>query len=477
MIQTRGLIVSLDDPFAMTNIIFAVTCFVFQEKTLSLVRDEPPKYNLSIDLSYPVDEEKGSAKFDKTQKTLVVSLPIKPAPQLKAERLSSNDSGIEEDTGYRTRSCDEMIVEVNDDAKDENSDKVDESEAYRTEGVMDKVNDDDFLDKNVSYSLPSYTCSVQNNVIILTLEVKNIAPDSFSKKLFSDPKMAAVFKFSSLGSGYVPIHYAFALGFLSAGSLSEADFEIEFWDNNVVINFPFVKTMETGYKVGPSLESLNDTILKLNSVEMDTREECNTQKPNKKKKSKYQTEKHPKAIKPTDEPIKPCNSSEPKEDVSSKKIRYSSGESLDSNMSESPMETIQLYQDTDFGDDDDMKTEESCDEELQLVQNQPPRYKRAISEELDQKPKRGILKKQAFSLHGAGGRFRCYSESNMEDIGLAASQEKLSFALSEATIAEDEAYSFSNSQKKSVSFNEKVQQQYYRCVQFLSCNATTSWKF
>ena len=391
----------------------------------------------------------------------MVSLPIKPAPQLKAERLSSNDSGIEEDrdTGYRTRSCEEVIMELNDaNDKDvsENSDKIDESEAYRTEEVK-KVNDG-FLEENVSYSLPSYNCSVQNNVIILTLEVKNVSPDSFVKKLYSDP-MAVVFKFSSVGSGYVPIHYAFALGFLSAGSLSEADFEIEFWDNNVVVNFPFVKSMESGYKVGPSMDSLNETILKLGTFEMDTREECNTQKPNKKKKSKYQTEKHPKAIKPTDEPIKPCNSQPKEEDVSSKKIRYSSGESIDSNMSESPMETIQLYQDTDFGDDDDMKTEESCDEELQLVQ-QPPRYKRAISEELDNKPKRGILKKQAFSLHGAGGRFRCYSESNMEDIGLAASEEKLSFALYEATIAEDEAYSFSNSQKKSVSFNEKVQQQY-----------------
>ena len=39
---------------------------------------------------------------------------------------------------------------------------------------------------------------------------------------------------------------------------------------------------------------------------------------------------------------------------------------------------------------------------------------------------------------------------------------KLSFALSEATISEDDAYNFGNSQKKSVSFNEKVQQQYYR---------------
>ena len=393
----------------------------------------------------------------------MVSLPIKPAPQLKAERLGSNDSGIEEDrdTAYRTRSCEEVIMEVSDAGDIEvtkNSDAIDESEAYRTSKVKKIV--DGFLDGNVSYSLPSYTCSVQKNVITLTLEVKNVSPDSFAKKLYSDP-MAVVFKFSSIGSGYVPIHYAFALGFTTDGILSETDLEIEFWDNNVVINFPFIKSMEAGYKVGPSLESLNETIHKLDRYEMDTLEESNTQKPNRKKKNKYQTEKHPKAIKPTDEPIKPCNS-EPKENVSSKKVRYSSGESVDSSMSESPMESIQLYQDTDFGDDDDMKTEESCDEELQLVH--PPRYKRAISEDLDSKPKRGILKKRAFSLHGAGGRFRCYSESNMEDIGFTASDEKLSFALSEATIAEDEAYSFSNSQKKSVSFNEKVQQQYYRCV-------------
>ena len=61
-----------------------------------------------------------------------------------------------------------------------------------------------------------------------------------------------------------------------------------------------------------------------------------------------------------------------------------------------------------------------------------------------------------------GGRFRCYSESNMDDIGLNNSNDsKLSLAMSEAKISEEDAYSFSSS-KKSVSFNEKVQQQYYR---------------
>ena len=146
-----------------------------------------------------------------------------------------------------------------------------------------------------------------------------------------------------------------------------------------------------------------------------------------------------------------------------KKVRYCSGDSVDSSMSESPMETINLEY-GDYEDDDDMRTEDSCDEDLQLVA--PPRFKRAISEEsqLELKPRRGILKKRTFSVHGKGGRFRCYSESNMEDVGVSMSgpSEKLSLTLSEATISENETYNFATSQKKSVSFNEKVQQQYYR---------------
>ena len=75
-----------------------------------------------------------------------------------------------------------------------------------------------------------------------------------------------------------------------------------------------------------------------------------------------------------------------------------------------------------------------------------------------------------------GGRFRCYSESNMDDIGINNSNDKLSLALSEAKISEEDVCSFSSS-KKSVSFNEKVQQQYYRwgyekCDKLCDCNVT-----
>ena len=427
-----------------------ISCFnCFQEKSLILLREEPPKYNLTIDLPYPVNEEKGSAKFDKSKKTLIVSLPVKPAPQLKAERLGSNDSGIEMDTGYRTNNSEPLIMEVNvvaDDAGNVMGEKS-EIDAIRTKIYKS----DEFLDENISYTLPNYALMAQNNVIILTLEVKNVSTESFQQKIAADGKGLTV-KFCSIGSGFVPIHYAFAMEFLSSAVNIDGDkMEVEFWDNNVVIQLPVSQGMEHGYKVGVTLANLNETIFKLETP--STTDTNNTTTKSKKKKSKYQTEKHPKAMKPEEEKkVEEANSAKDK-------IRYCSGDSVDSSMSESPMETIQLeYHEDGYDDDEDMKTEDSCDEDLQLVKT--PRYKRAISEEsqVEKMPKRGILKKR-MSVHGTGGRFRCYSESNMHDLG---SSDKLSFALSEATIAENETDNFSGSNKKSVSFSEKVQQQYYR---------------
>ena len=253
--------------------------FLFQEKSLTLVREEPPKYNLNIDLDYPVDEEKGSAKFDKTKKTLVVTLPIRPAPQLIAERLGSNDSGIEMDTAYRTKLSDEVIMEISDNSANpsQKSDEINNDEEFRTASEDDKNVIDDFLDDKVSYAYPNYTCSVVNNVITLTLEVKNVSSDSLEKKVFSDP-LAVAFKFCSIGSGYVPIYHAFALQFQDCDQQLDTDqVEVEFWDNNVVIQFPYNKQMENGYKVGPSIAGLYDTLLKLENFGMETNEEPTTQ--------------------------------------------------------------------------------------------------------------------------------------------------------------------------------------------------------
>ena len=242
------------------------TLFSFQEKSLCLVREEPPKYNLYIDLKYPVDEEKGTARFDKSEKVLVVSLPIKSPPQMIAERLGSNDSGIEVDPGYRTSTCDDIIMELSESESPHlKDDPVVTDDQFRTES---EVNSDHFLDEDISYGFPSYLCSVQNNVIIFTIEVKNVSPDSFLKKVFSD-RAAVSCKFSTLGSGFVPIHHAFAVEFNSqTGALDEEKMEVEFWDNNIVLQFPFSAEMRE-YKVGPSISTLFEPLHKVPSLAIE----------------------------------------------------------------------------------------------------------------------------------------------------------------------------------------------------------------
>ena len=49
-------------------------------------------YKLVLKLPYPVCEDQGSAKFDKSQHNLVVTLPVKAKEPVS--RLISTDSGI-----------------------------------------------------------------------------------------------------------------------------------------------------------------------------------------------------------------------------------------------------------------------------------------------------------------------------------------------------------------------------------------------
>jgi len=415
-----------------------------QERSLSLTRDQAPAYALFIDLPYPVDEEAGSAKFDKSAKSLLVTLPIRPAPQQKAERLSSNDSGIEEDTAYRTsESCsDDSIVEEKQ-VKDESSEDVRDAivDDFRTkEKVIDS-----FLDESVYYSLPSFSCAVQANVITFILEVKNVAPSSLEQKLLPD-RLAVCLKFSSIGAGYVQIHHAFALDFLIGGKMfDEKDVEIEIWDNNVVLQLPLDEDVDS-YKTGLSAIDLADMVHRVERDENGAESIITEKKSSRKRKNKYKQEKHPNVMPDEEKEAQYYFKEEKKE-------RHSSGESLDSHMSESPVETIVL---TELQEEEyDMKTEtESCDEEIQL---QPPRCTRAISEEsaVNTLRPRGILKRKTTE----DGRARCYSESNMDEMSAWSG---CTTSLSETAIMEGEEGIFSSSQKKSVRFNEQVQQQLYR---------------
>merc|ERR1719500_1720014 len=149
---------------------------------------------------------------------------------------------------------------------------------------------DGFLEEGIPYSLPGHTVSVQTNVIILTLDVKNVKPGSFVKQV-KPSNMAVAFKFSSIGAGYVEIHHAFAIDFLIAGSIQEKAVEVEFWDNNVIVSLPLLAGMEA-YKAGLSLHNLEEKLVSLGPNKVTEVEPKNK----KRKGAKYKHEKHPKVM-------------------------------------------------------------------------------------------------------------------------------------------------------------------------------------
>jgi len=132
-------------------------------------------------------------------------------------------------------------------------------------------------------------------VIVFTLDVKNVVPDSLRQNLLPD-RLAASFTFSSIGSGFVQIHHAFALDFLMGGrKFEENEVEVEFWDNNVIIQMVLCDDSEV-FKTGLSVCNLDE---KEHRVEREraTPDEgiISDKRSSKKKNKKYKQEKHPKS--------------------------------------------------------------------------------------------------------------------------------------------------------------------------------------
>ncbi|XP_062919720.1 protein kintoun [Mobula hypostoma] len=88
--RPKELVVTIDLPLlnSVENASLDVT-----EKLLCL-ESQKPAYKLDLTLPYPVDENQGSAKFNKSKRQLVVTLPVVPAKQV-LELGKSHDSDFE----------------------------------------------------------------------------------------------------------------------------------------------------------------------------------------------------------------------------------------------------------------------------------------------------------------------------------------------------------------------------------------------
>ena len=196
------------------------------------------EYNLTVPFPFPVEEEKGSAKFEKSTKKLIVVAPVKQDHEI--QRLVSTDSGIEMDPGF---------------AMDEEEDQESEKQHKKSESPSEDL------------MLPSYSCNIYEGLMIFTLDVKHVSENSLVKASMDEEDFGFSLEFTSVGKGLVPFQY----GFFCALVIPDEErcrllknplesIEVEVWDNNVIVKVSLPKGREDQqcleYKVGSSPNDL-----------------------------------------------------------------------------------------------------------------------------------------------------------------------------------------------------------------------------
>ena len=221
---------------------FESTKNVQLDVTESKLTLESEIHSLSIGFPYPVEEEKGQAKFDKSTRRLTVTAPVRPANEVK--RLVSTDSGIEVDMGYLST---EDLPE-----KEEEDEPEKEIKAG---GLEEDDEDEDLL-------LPTYQCKIYEDIMVFTLDVKKVDERSLEKFPIPGEPNGFRLRFTSIGGGLVPFRYGFSCALVVPPSPAalEADLElveVEVWDNNVIVKFPLPADNDCDkYKVGLSADDM-----------------------------------------------------------------------------------------------------------------------------------------------------------------------------------------------------------------------------
>ena len=181
--------------------------------TLECAEHVEPRYRLEIDLSYPVSEHEGVAKFDKSTGCLAVTLPVQPAPMPPpVSRLVSTDSGIgfeeEEEAERREKS---KAAEKKSKQRQSNSQSKSESNQANKKKDAGKLKKGD---AEVTSTLPPYTCNIYEDLMVFKLDVKNVNPDSLTKEALTlkdeDSNCHGfALNFENVGAGMVAFRYSF----------------------------------------------------------------------------------------------------------------------------------------------------------------------------------------------------------------------------------------------------------------------------
>lgn len=207
-------------------------------KRIHLSSEKPARYRLDINLPYDVQEDNGTAKFDKAKRELVITLPVVREKKIRIVDFQREDSGIESDhqpMNGKMETCDENESESSNDSP--------------VSEITNEMQNEAFLDSNIDYVLPSFTFNQIDEILAFTLHVKNVDPSTITIDR-KDLLNLAHIKFSSIGAGFFPIHYSFCVKFPSQHTGIFREITAEAWDNNVIFQFELNNYDFPSYEVG-----------------------------------------------------------------------------------------------------------------------------------------------------------------------------------------------------------------------------------
>ncbi|XP_014224549.1 protein kintoun [Trichogramma pretiosum] len=215
-----------------------------KEQHLTLKSEKPAKYNLELPLSYRVDKDKGNAKFDPKSKKLTVTLPVlrEASLPINTNKVSDakEDSGVDSDHGSPLPES-EMSRQLKNEGTSDLVEELHDIDTYNVnnncvETVLRTSLDEatmSFMNPNLKYSLPTFSCNLHEDVLGVTIHAKNVDSDAIQHKILANNAGFHVIV-SSIGAGFYPVYYSLCLKL--ENQIQPDTLNIEPWDNNVVVS-------------------------------------------------------------------------------------------------------------------------------------------------------------------------------------------------------------------------------------------------
>ncbi len=248
------------------------------EKHLQLKSESPAKYQLSLNLPYEVDENKGSAKFDKAKKQLQVTLPVTRLQQVQTSSNTteedmknhiSNDLSNDDTDRNMGGNSEKPLIEVLNETNTESIDTTTSATSFE-EPVKDDFKQEECsnatvtseistgVKPNVNYVLPEYDCNQDETAISFVLHAGHVDESSVLLS-FSPVRNGCHLKMSSKGSGGFSIYYSFCLSFPESCKLDIEQCKTDVSTTNVVLllaKLPTSAELWDDYFVGTSEKNM-----------------------------------------------------------------------------------------------------------------------------------------------------------------------------------------------------------------------------